>query len=360
MPEQHSRLYIAGIGMVTSVGANTAMTVASVNAGISGYAKSDYYGARDEAITMANVPDEVLAEIEADIDEGTRFNERHYRVTLMAIEALREASCTQKTMEQGVPLLLAMPDVPEDTDGLSPLIDELERNCHPWVSAAQSRHIYSGRAAGMDAIDFAFRYQEEHSGKFILVGGSDSYQDYDRVTPLADEDRLLEEGNMDGFAPGEAASFLLLTANPTLARVHNGHVIALKPVGIANEAGHLRSAEPYRGEGLDQAFKKALVHHDQPNIHSIYCSMNGENHWAKEFGVAVSRNKAAFLETVEVKHPADIIGDVGSATSTVLIALAAEHLLKNADAKAHLVYSSSDTPKRGAIVLEKLPAMVAY
>jgi len=350
------KLYIAGIGMISAVGANTAMTTAAVKAGISGYAKSEYYGLRDDAITMANVPNDALAEIVADIDEGDRFNERHYRVTLMAITAVREA-CAQLTSTDAIPLLLAMPDIQEDTDGLSPIVNEIESNCQPWIKAEKSRSIYSGRAAGMEAIDFAFRLLNDEQHKYVMVGGSDSYQDYARITPLTEEDRLIEEDNMDGFAPGEAASFILLTSDPTLAMVRNDHIVAVKPPGLANEIGHLHSNEPYKGEGLDQAFKKALENDEQVNIHTIYSSMNGENHWAKEFGVAFIRNKATFSDKIKTEHPADVLGDVGSATSSLLIALAAEDLYTNIHANSHLVYSSSDTAKRGAIVLEKLSVM---
>ena len=93
---------------------------------------------------------------------------------------------------------------------------------------------------------------------------------------------------------------------------------------------------------------------------SIYSSMNGENHWAKEYGVACLRNSHAFKDPVYTEHPADCYGDLGSATATVLISLAAEHLFKNTEAQAHLVYSSSDTAKRGAIVLQKLNAVAAH
>ena len=82
--------------------------------------------------------------------------------------------------------------------------------------------------------------------------------------------------------------------------------------------------------------------------------MNGENHWAKEYGVAFLRNRKAFKDPVCVEHPADCYGDIGSATATALISLAAENLFKNDLAQAHLVYSSSDTAKRGAIVLKKI------
>ena len=348
------KVYIAGMGMITPVGANTAMTAAAVKAGVSGYAESDFYGQDNQPIKMASVPDLVFDEIAAEIGEGNRFNERHDRVIKMAIIALREA-CAAHSTKQPVPLVLAMPEGQADVKGLSPFIQNLEHNCKPWISAQQSRSIYSGRAAGVEALDFAFRYLYDLPNDFFLIGGSDSYRDYSRLHPLRDEDRLLVQDADDGFAPGEAAGFLLLTKRPELALARNGFIVALSPPGIADETGHLYSQETYRGDGLDQAFKKALANHPQPNrIHSIYSSMNGESHWAKEYGVAFIRNREHFCDPVKTEHPADCYGDLGAATAPVLIGLAAQHLLNPTPAMAHLVYSSSDRAKRGAVVVEKV------
>ena len=83
-----SKVYIAGIGMITAVGANTAMTAAAVKAGMSGYRASRFFTETSrQPITMARVPDEVFASPEFDIDEGTYQN----RVIIMAVLALREA-----------------------------------------------------------------------------------------------------------------------------------------------------------------------------------------------------------------------------------------------------------------------------
>lgn len=352
------RLYIAGMGMITPVGANTAMTAAAVRAGISAYAETDYTDLNGLPITMASVPDIVLDELEADIGEGDVYDACHFRVIKMAIIALREAVAKQSAHEP-VPFLLAMPEVTttgeqEDTDSLVPLYKTLEQNCKPWISTSKSRSIYSGRAAGMVAINYAFRYLYESQDNFVLVGGSDSHKDIYRLNQLSEDNRLLVRGSPDSFVPGEAACFLLLTRYPELAFNQNGSIVALHPPGIADETGHFGNDEPYRGEGLDQAFKKALNDHKHGEINSIYCSMNGENHWAKEYGVAYMRNKSAFLDSVNIQHPADIFGDTGAATSALLIGLAAMNLFNNPVAKRHLVYSSSDTAKRGAIVLEKI------
>jgi 3-oxoacyl-[acyl-carrier-protein] synthase-1 len=356
------RLYIASTGMVTPVGGNTAMTAAAINAGISAYQASSFTTQSDDAITMARVPEEVIDTFQGEFDEGNCFNWRHDRVTKMAILALQQtcaqATTDQATTDQAVPLLLAMPERNSDDDGLSSLIDNLANNLSPWINAEISRSFYSGRASGMEAIAFAFDYLYDEKYPYILVGGSDSYEDDARLAPLEQAGRLLTAGAGDAFAPGEAASFLLLTPHIKMAAQRNGQVIALSAPGMADETGHLGSEEPYRGDGLDQAFKtafkKALIHQTDHRIHSIYSSMNGENHWAKEYSVAYMRNQDAFTDPVRTEHPADAYGDLGAATATTLIALAAEHLHNTPNAHAHVVYSSSDTAKRGAIVVEKL------
>jgi len=346
------KLYIAGMGMITPVGANTTMTAAAVNAGMSAYAISGFYGQNKKPITMASVPSSIFSKIDAEIEKGTFFDARHDRVIKMAIVAIREA-CAQRETAKPARLTLAMSPEQCDIEGLVPLIRTLETNCKPWVSAALSHNIYSGRAAGIEAIDYAFRNSPAWADDFMLIGGSDSYRDYSRLSPLTKAQRLLTTSSSDGFAPGEAAGFLLLTRFPELAQSRNGHIIALHPPGIADEPGHLSSEEPYRGDGLDAAFKQALANQPLSSIHSIYSSMNGENHWAKEYGVAFIRSQEFFIDPVRIEHPADCYGDLGAATGAVLIALAAEHLFSHATAKAHLVYSSSDTEKRGAIVVEK-------
>jgi len=349
------KLYIAGMGMVTPVGGNVAMTAAMLAVGVSAYKSSYFETMQGEKITMAQVPGEMFAEFNGEIDEGSCFNPRHDRVIRMAILALQQA-CAEKITEQAVPLLLAMPDVKTENEGLSSFVANLAKNVHPWLDTTMTRSIHSGRASGMEAIDFAFQYLYGEKYPYVIVGGSDSHEDSSRLMPLEREGRLLTSSAQDSFAPGEGASFLLLTPHIEMAQQRDGQVIALSSPGITDEQGHLFNDEPYRGDGLDQAFKKALINRPKQSIHSIYSSMNGENHWAKEYGVAFLRNRAFFNDPVRIEHPADCYGDLGSATATTLIALAAEHLFNNSKAQTHLVYSSSDTAKRGAIVVEKLQA----
>lgn len=349
------RVYIAGGGMITPIGANTEMTAVAVRAGVSAYALSDFYDRQQQSITMASVPNDVFALVEANIVEGNRFNERRDRVTKMAIVAIREA-CAERAPLQPVSLLIAMPEGPADAEDIEYFVGNLETNCRPWVRATNSRRFHHGRAAGLEAIGFVFQHLSDFPDDYFLIGGSDSYHDHSRLHPLSEADRLRVPTNKDGFVPGEAACFLLLTRQRERAMIRQGHLIALHPPGLADEPGHLTSQEPYRGDGLAHAFRQALADRTPGAVQAIYSSMNGEHFWAKEYGVAYTRHHEYFHDPVKFEHPADCYGDLGCATAPALIALAAEDLLKNPKAHAHLVYSSSDGPKRGALVLEKIPA----
>ncbi len=345
--------------MITPIGANVEMTAASVNAGISAYSQSTYYDRKGLPVTMASVPDDIFLRSEAQIDEGSWYSDMHDRIIKMAIIAANEA-CTAKEPRQSAPLILTMPDMIPGVDYIdaSSLINNLVANCPPWIDRQQCRTICSGRAAGLEALDFVFDYLIDGPGDFYIVGGSDSHRNYSRLRELGNSDRLAVEGSSNGFVPGEAAGFLLVTRHPGLALVCNGRRVVLHPPGIAEEPGHLYSEQPYLGEGLDHAFKKAMANSPGINVSKIIGSMNGENHWAREYGVASLRNSAFFQETLQLEHPAEYFGDLGSATAPVFIALAAQQLFKGNQFGHHLVYSSSDTATRGAILVESIPATV--
>ena len=78
-------------------------------------------------------------------------------------------------------------------------------------------------------------------------------------------DRLLYEGSVNGFCPGEGACFILLTRHIHYAQKENNQVVALNPVGLADEVGYIESSEPYHGNCLDLAFKEAIANSNKTN-----------------------------------------------------------------------------------------------
>jgi len=350
------RAYIVGTGMITSIGANAAMTAASVRAGISRYTISDYLTNEGQPITMCSMPEEVFSSMQVDVDEWDYYSGQYDHIIKMAIIALQEAVSGLR-FERPIPLVLAMPEPGADISPIFPkmLITSLVKQSELPLSVERVRTIHTGRAAGIQGLDLALRYLYELGEDYVLLGGSDSHACYPRLEELDARERLLTSTSLDGFAPGEGAGFLLLTRHPARGLTRDGHIVALCSPGESEEPGHIYSDEPYRGDGLDQAFKLALQNHQGPAIRTVYSSMNGERYWAKEYGVAMMRSKSCFQEEVTVEHPADCYGDLGAATGPVLIGLAADNLLKQPGLATHLVYSSSDCASRAALRVEKIP-----
>ena len=348
----NNKLYISGMGMITALGPSVATTVAAVKAGKSGYSVSEFRTSDGDQIIMARVPDRVFEHIDCQIEEeGDVFNYRHERMIRMAIVALQEAT-SKCEVDESVPFIVALPDDHRNDEGRTPLVPALENNVRPWVNAQLSRKICTGRAAGLEAIDFAFNYLMDQPQEYLLILGVDSYLDDSILSNY--KGRVLIHGAGDAFAPSEAACALLLTRSIELADKRNGFVIAIHKPGLAEEKGHLTSDMPYRGDGLDQAFKRALEFQPEESIGSIYSSMNGENHWAKEYGVAYLRNKAKLTDDTKIEHPADCYGDIGAATAPMLVSLAVDYLFSKNNNKRCMVYCSSDKAVRGAVVLEKI------
>jgi 3-oxoacyl-[acyl-carrier-protein] synthase-1 len=118
------------------------------------------------------------------------------------------------------------------------------------------------------------------------------------------------------------------------------------------ETGHLYSEEPYRGEGLARTFQQ-LVEQDivDAPIGDVYSSMTGESHWAKEWGVAYMRTKAAFRDDVAVHHPADSFGETGAASGPLMVGLAALGIRGHYRRSPVLAYGSSDRGARAAVIV---------
>lgn len=346
------KLHIAGTGMITPVGANSAMTIAVVNAGISTYQASSFFNKYDKPMTVAAVPEGALPPLHDDL-QNIQLTGREKRLIRLAMPALQEA-LSHYPSDQPLPLFLAGPEpihrsVKATT---AKMLTYIKIQTNTSIDLPSSRYFAAGRAGLIDAIDMAFRYFSATNAPYVVVGGVDSYLDAATLGNLDAEDRILAEDMADAFAPGEGASFLLLH-NPT---THNDEVpsgVVLFEPGIATEKGHRYSNEPYLGQGLADAFKVAIENGSGEKISTIFSTMNGENFFAKEFGVASIRNQSALHEKCKHEHPIDCFGDMGAATAAVLIALAQHRLLKSKTPTQNLVYCSSDMSGRGAVCLKK-------
>ena len=143
-----------------------------------------------------------------------------------------------------------------------------------------------------------------------------------------------------------------------LASARAAEAYSLKPlavvssIGIGFESGHLHSNEPYRGDGLAAALSRLFARDvlDAP-VAAVWSSMNGENHWAKEWGVGYVRNRGAFQTSHRMHHPADCFGDTGAACGPLMLGLASISIRDGYGATPAIVYGSSDTGSRAAVIV---------
>ncbi|PKG37153.1 hypothetical protein [Psychromonas sp. Urea-02u-13] len=343
-------LYIAAIGMITPIGFNAEMTNAAFKAGISAYSDSPYVNKQFKPIKMALVPQDALPVIDENIDACQYYSRWQNQLIQLAHAGLNEVFSGYKG--DAIPLLLACPE--QYRDSLSPLpkgfLNSLIEQTGLAICPDHSSMIHCGRAGGINVIERAIKIFEQTDFEEIVIGGVDSFQRTELLHLLHEQGRLAGEDIAHGFVPGEGAAFIRLSRKPVTV-FSSLNIISLNIPGISQEQGHLYSDAPYRGDGLANAVTHALNNTPQATIHSVYQTMNGEVYWAKEIGVAMTRNSKRLSKTLKQQHPADCYGDLGAASAAALIALAALDLTTQVPNSAHLISCSSDLQYRGAVTL---------
>ncbi len=351
---QGQEALICGVGMVTAVGDCTAQTASSVWAGISRYGEGPVYNRHFKPMTMAVLPDDALPELVEPL-EKPGLTSRQIRMIRLGAPALQEAVQGIGTVSDA-PLFVGLPEpLPGQKPPISStFLQQLQAQSEIEFDLTRSEVFSGGRASGVEALAAALELLESGERQTAIVGGVDTYLDLKLLATLDAEDRILAEGVMDGFAPGEAGSFLVLAREGAAPQRKWTPIAKLLKPGLADEPGHRYSEEPYRGDGLAEAVTASLEPLDGNRVQSVLCSMNGENINAKEWGVAFLRNSSNLEPDYRIEHPADCFGDTGSAIGPLLMGLAALGIQSGRLPQPALIWCSSDGPKRGAVCVRSL------
>jgi len=346
--------WVVGVGMVTPVGASAVQTLTSVRAGISRYNASSFYNRHFRPMTMSLVPDDALSPLAPPLEAALGLTARQARMLRLATPAIHEAAEKART-KLALPLFLGVPEqLPNRPLPVSEeFLDHLIVQADVRIDRVRSRIFALGRASGTYALEAALNLFAGGRDDFVLVGGVDTFLDLYLLSLLDSEDRVLADGVVDGFAPGEGSAFLLLGSDRVRPAVSPKPSIKVFPPGLAGEPGHRYSAQPYKGEGLAEAVALSLTHAKPGKIRSVFASLNGENFGAKEWGVAFLRSKALFDEALELYHPAEFYGDPGAACAPLLMGLTALGLEAGHVEGPSLVWCASDLESRGAIVVAR-------
>jgi len=122
---------------------------------------------------------------------------------------------------------------------------------------------------------------------------------------------------------------------------------------LATEQATIEKEEPLRGAGLSLAINQSLQDAgcEMHDIDFRITDISGEQYYFKEAALALSRTLKGRKEEFDIWHPAECIGEVGSAIGPTMLAVAeAAGRKAYAPGPAMLVHAANDAGERAAVV----------
>jgi 3-oxoacyl-[acyl-carrier-protein] synthase-1 len=345
---------VVSVGLVTAVGLSARETATSVRAATARFAESRLRDKQLRPFTLAEVPNEALPSLAEGLERNDRLTARERRMLRLGGRAVDE--CMSVFGANGPPmgLSLALPE----TETLLPLdrralVGHLATQARAAFDPRSADASHAGAAGGLVAVGQAIETIRQRRADFMIAGGIDTYRDLFVLGTLDREDRVKSAASRDGFIPGEGAAFVVLASEQAATRRNLTPLARITPVSTAFEEGHLYSEQPYRGDGLARAIQQLAVSSSAGPVAEVYSSMNGESHWAKEWGVSYIRNKPFFQPDCGMHHPADCCGNTGAASGPLMVSLAALGIKGKYRRSPCLVYGSSDRGQRAALIVSE-------
>lgn len=343
---------VTGTGMVSPVGADAAQTFTSVRAGLRRMQeRPEIYACLAEAPEL-DPPTPLVASAIAHLDTRARREGRPLEwlglLAGVAYADLERRSGLGGIAPDRLTVLLALPERP----GVGPEArDELLYHFHNFAGREllpDVRLAFGGGAAGFALLEEAAALVREGRRAAVAVGAADSWLFRPWLAAADAGWRLLSDRNVDGFQPGEAASFVLVEARADAERRGATPVATLRGFG----AGRFEGAKGLPNTGAELAGALERVLPAAPPL--VVCDLNGESWRAKEWAFAMSRLGRRLAGGIALEHPASALGDVGAATGVSLAALAVQYLhTKHADRSGAVVWAAADDGERRALLLER-------
>lgn len=340
---------LVAMGASTPVGRDAWSSAVAVRAGISGFGQHSYM------IDTAGEPMRVARAEWLDID--VRGVDRFEALLMPAIDQTIEPLHALAGNSLNTALALALPSPrPGLPERLQPdLMARLTTRYRGRFGASAA--FSAGHAAGLLALDAAFRKLAQGGLDACAIAGVDSYIEPETLEWLEDCDQLHGAGplkNAWGFIPGEAAGAVLLMRGDVAARLGLSPLAVILGTGTANETKRIKTETVCIGEGLTEAFRNALATIPAGmRVSDVYCDMNGEPYRADEFGFAALRSKEFFESLSDFVAPADCWGDVGAAIGPLMMNLSTiSACMTLANGPHALLWASSEEGLRAALLMQ--------
>jgi 3-oxoacyl-[acyl-carrier-protein] synthase-1 len=325
--------------MVTGVGLNAAATCAAVRCVIPNYVETRFIDKGGEWIIGSPVPLPQLWRGRA-------------KLVQLLVPAIREClALVREERPERIPLLLCVAEMarPGRLPGLNNLFNEVQGalgvRFHP-----ESRVIEQGRVGGARALALATKLIHDQRLPLCLVAGVDSLLLGATLAGYEARFRLLTSENSNGFIPGEAGASVLL--GPA-GRARGPELLCLG-IGFGKEKAMIESEEPLRADGMVEAFRAVCADagHTLDELDYRLTDLNGEQYLFKEAALALSRTMRKLKDRFELWHPANAIGEVGSAIVPCILGVALAAARKGyAPGNKVLCHFSGDDGDRAALIL---------
>lgn len=354
-PIEASNVVLVGVGAVTSIGLGAPMTRASVRCGLTRVA--EYSDLRDntrgEPVALGLVPI-----LERGLPLADRMRELATEAAMEALEPWRQVAQSGRRLPT-IPLLLSVPPPRPGFEGKSQseLARAILHQLGAVVDVTQSRMVSTGHPGGLAVVAQALLLLQNSRVPACLIGGVDSPRSSEYLHWLDANGRLKREGQPHGLIPGEGAGFLLLCTRKFAN--HAGLTPVAEILRVSNTLEHRLWFQGIatQGEGLTEAFWQVLRGVNGPTLRAdvTYCDLNGEAWRSDEWALAYLRTGKHHGEPLDLRHPADCWGDLGAASATLLLGLAAQDLAhEEGGPETALVWTASDVqPWRAACLLRR-------
>ncbi len=214
----------------------------------------------------------------------------------------------------------------------------------------------TGQEGGIAALAHATDLVSHGEVELCLVGGVESYWDAEALRWLEQTGRLKSEGNPYGMVPGEGAAFVLVASRSSARRLGLKIQGRVRKPARSTEPHPWYTEQPCFAQGLTEAISGALETLPKGlSANTAWSDLNGEMWRADEWDKACARTADRAGGPLRLRRPAEVYGDVGSATGTMLVILAALDLKHpRAMGDRALVFAGSDTlPYRSACIVER-------
>ena len=358
-------ILLTGMGMITSVGHDTATACASIRAEISRPKQIAYFQVIDEQ-SQETVP--LLGFPIQGVSEGFNIVGLWIPLGLMCLNELLISSSLPLKSDGGfwaeTGLIAVTPSASDSRfgdNGPSPAalireayLDRLIAQFDYPIPDANMDVICIGHAGTISAIERASQMITNDRLARVIILAVDSYLDPITLEWLQDNERLKSPLNPVGVAPGEAAISLLVESLESSKARNSVMRLRIGKPALGFEKDNLFSGELSQGVGLSKAISSALLSAGLalPFPGTVISDMNGEYWRANELGNVRVRTQNELSSAANFSYPAMSVGEIGAASGALSICVAAKALQRRyANGQSVLVISSSETGEVGAVTI---------